>query len=39
MNAYLSEQGKPPVTPKDFHKFFAKYDTNGDGVITKNEMA
>ena len=35
----LKNQGRPPVTIRAFNRFFKEYDINGDGVLSKAEMA
>lgn len=39
LDMILKNQGLPPVTIKAFNKFFKEYDINGDGVLSKGEMA
>ena len=35
LNDFLADQGKPPTTHTQFNRFFAKFDVNKDGQISK----
>ena len=39
INTILKNKGKPSTTILDFNRFFAEYDVNGDGVLSKREIA
>ena len=39
MNAFLQSRGQKPTTHLQFSRFFKKFDANGDGQISKGEMA
>jgi|TARA_B110000285_G_C15122259_1_gene617925 Ca2+-binding EF-hand superfamily protein len=39
LDVILKNQGMPPVTVKGFARFFKEYDINGDGLLSKGEMA
>jgi Ca2+-binding EF-hand superfamily protein len=34
----LINQGRPKTTISQFNRFFADYDKNGDGVISRKEV-
>lgn len=35
----LSQKGQPPATVAQFNRFFAEFDVNGDGALSRGEMA
>ena len=37
LDEILISQGRPQTTQTQFNRFFAEFDDNGDGVISKNE--
>ena len=37
LDEILISQGRPQTTQSQFNRFFAEFDDNGDGVISKNE--
>jgi hypothetical protein len=39
VNTILKNKGKPSTTIPAFNRFFAEYDVNGDGVLSKREVA
>ena len=39
INEFLSQNGKYPATTSMFNKYFDDIDLNGDGTISKPEMA
>ena len=38
LNEFMKNQGKRPTTMQMFNAFYADFDQNGDGLISKNEM-
>ena len=39
LNAFLTNQGMHQATNNQFNRFFADFDVNKDGFISKSEMA
>jgi len=39
MNDLLANKGEPPATYIEFNKFFTSHDDNGDGVLSRSEVA
>lgn len=39
LNDFLKSRGQTPATHLQFSRFFRKFDANGDGYISRNEMA
>ncbi len=37
LDEILISQGRPQTSQSQFNRFFAEFDDNGDGVISKNE--
>ena len=35
----LAQRGQPPANMSQFTRFYDQFDSNGDGLISKNEMA
>ena len=39
LDEILINQGRPKTTISQYNRFFAEFDNNGDGVISRNECA
>ena len=39
LNDLLANKGEPPATYIEFNKFFTTHDDNGDGVLSRSEVA
>ena len=39
LNTILREQGEPNSSVSEFNRFYAEYDINGDGLLSKDEIA